>query len=134
MDRLTEDRATLIANALRNNGMFAGTREWLDEHHFTQDEWNAFLDYPAELARMYEFRESNLTAGAVEVTLTFTTHKGKVGEVTEQWACFAPQSDTSKILRVAECGEVIAQLFPKQLPLDVGMALVDTATGEVVGG
>lgn len=132
-DILTEDRAIIIANAIRNDGTFAGSPEWLSDHRVTKDEWEAFLDYPVRLAQMYEWREANLTVGSCEVELTFTKHAGKVGSDDEQWTVFAPQVDTSKILRVAETGTVVAQLFPKQMPMTgENMALVNTETGEVL--
>lgn len=132
-DILTEDRAQIIANAVRNDGTFCGSKEWLGDHHIGKDEWDAFLEYPIRLAQMYEWREANLTVGSCEVELTFTKHAGKVGSDDEQWTVFAPQVDTSKILRVAETGTVVAQLFPKQMPMDgENVALVNVSTGEVL--
>lgn len=123
----------IIANAIRNDGTFVGTEPWLDEHHVTRDEYDAFMEYPARLARMYDWKERNLGVGGVGVQLTFVKHTGKVGSGEETWTVHAPVSDTTKILTVAEHGVVDAQLFPTQLPLDFdGCVTVDVATGEVV--
>ena len=134
--RLGEERAQLIINAIHNDPNFFLSDGWCEEHRVTKEECELFLEYGLRLAQMYEWQESNREVGSVEVGLTFTTHSGKVGSNEEKWACFAPQSDTAKILRVAETGEVTATLTPKQmpLPLDEGMVMVDASTGEVVGG
>ena len=132
--RLDESRTTIIANALTNDNFAVGSEAWLENHHITKDEWNAFLEYPTRLARMYEWREANMDAGTVEVPLTFTSHSGKVGSEEEKWTVFAPQVDTTKIMRVAETGEVVATLTPKQMPLPIDDAvMVNPETGEVVG-
>lgn len=131
--RLGEDRANIIMNAVLTDGTFCGTPEWLESHHITREEFETFLEYPARLARMYEWRESNMAVGSVEAELTFTKHSGKVGQDEESWTVFAPTGDTQKILRVAETGKVIAQLTPQQMPLDLdGVVMVDERTGEVV--
>lgn len=131
--RLTEDRANIIANAIRNDGTFCGTPEWLESHFVTRDEFESFLEYAVRLSTMYDWRESNMTVGSVEARLTFTKHSGKVGSDEEQWTVFAPQSDTTRILRVAETGPVVAQLYPEQMPLDLDgtFAVVNTETGEL---
>ena len=133
-DKLTEDRAQIIYNAVMNDPSFFLQDGWLLEHHVTRDECETFLQYAVDLARMYEWREANRTVGAVEVPLEFTKHSGKVGSDDEQWTVFAPQVDTTKILRVAESGKVIATLEPEQmpLPLDGDLAVVDMSTGELL--
>jgi hypothetical protein len=131
--RLDESRTTIIANAIVNDNFAVGSPAWLENHHIEKDEWDAFLDYPTRLARMYEWREANMDVGSVEVSLTFATHSGKVGSDEEKWTCFAPQADTARILRVAESGKVVAQLFPEQMPLPLeGVGMVDLETGELV--
>ena len=134
--RLGEERATIIINAIRGDNFQIGSEPWLEEHHITADEFDTFLEYGLRLAQMYEWQEVNKEIGSVDVALTFTKHSGKVGSSEETWSVFAPQTDTAKILRVAETGEVTATLTPKQmpLPLDDGMVMVDANTGEVVGG
>lgn len=134
--RLTEDRATIISNALKTDGTFVGSPEWLQSHYIEPWEWEAYLEYPVRLAQMYEWQEMNKDVGSVDVALTFTKHSGKVGSNEETWSVFAPQSDTAKILMVAETGEVTATLTPKQMPLpiDDGMVILDANTGEVVSG
>ena len=131
--RLGEDRAQLIVNAIHSDPSLFGTARWCDEHHIGMDEVETFLEYGLRLAQMYDWRDSNMDVGSVEVELTFTTHSGKVGSDEEKWACFAPQHDTSKILRVAETGKVIATLTPQQMPLDIdGVVMVSEITGEVL--
>lgn len=134
--RLGEERAQLIINAIHNDPTFFLSDGWCSEHNVTKEECETFLDYGLRLAQMYEWQEMNKEVGSVDVALTFTKHSGKVGSSEETWSVFAPQTDTAKILRVAETGEVTATLTPKQmpLPLDDGMVMVDANTGEVVGG
>jgi len=133
MDRLSEDRARIIANAIESDGFAVGSVPWLEEHHVEADEFASFLEYPVRLAQMYDWKERNLGVGGVGVQLTFVKHTGKVGSGEETWTVHAPVSDTTKILMVAEHGVVDAQLFPTQLPLDIdGCVTVDVATGEVV--
>lgn len=131
---LTEDRATIIANAIRNDNFQIGSEPWLTEHHITLDEYHAFLDTPAEYARMAEFKRLNPDVGEVEVEMLFTTHSGKVGSPDEKWAVMIQQKFTNAVLRVAEHGPVIAALMPKQLSfaVDGDYASVDTLTGELV--
>ena len=131
---LTEDRATIIANAIRNDNFQIGSEPWLTEHHITLDEYHAFLDAPAEYARMAEFKRMNPDVGAVEVEMSLTTHSGKVGSPDEKWTVMVPQKFTNAILRVAEHGPVMATLVPMQLSfaIDGEYASVDTLTGELV--
>ncbi len=114
--RLDESRANIIREAIRND---AGSDDWLEYHYVTRDELEMFLDYAVTLSKMYEWRESNAELGSVEVSLTFTKHSGRVGSGEEQWTVFAPQTDTTKIIRVAETGRVIAQLTPEQMPISL---------------
>lgn len=134
--RLDEARATIIKNALMNDNFAVGSDGWLEEHHITRDEYDAFLEYPARLAAMYEWRQMNMDVGSVEVELTFVKHSGKVGSDDEQWSVFAPQADTAKVLMVAQTGPVTATLTPKQMPLPMGdeVGIFDKVTGEVLDG
>lgn len=49
---------------------------------------------------------------------------------------FIPQSDTNKVLAVAESGDVTARLTPRQMPLPFkeGVKVVNEFTGEVLNG
>lgn len=134
--RLGEDRAQIISNAIQNDNFAVGSDGWLDSHHVTKDEYEAFLEYAVRLAKMYDWREVNSEVGSVEVGLTFTSHSGKVGSEEEKWTVFAPQTDTARIMRVAETGRVTAVLTPEQMPLllDEGMGVFDMETGEVIRG
>ena len=93
----------------------------------TADELAELLGMGVAAARARDLRRAGMAAGSAEVTLTFTTHTGKVGSGEEKWACFAPQSDTARILAVAEAGSVTAVLTPAGLP-------VDPETGELLDG
>ena len=131
--RLGEDRAQLIVNAIHNDPTFFMSAGWCSDHNVTKEECELFLEYGLRLAQMYDWREANREVGSAEVELTFTTHSGKVGSDEEKWTCFAPQADTSRILRVAETGAVTAVLTPRQMPLDLdGVAVVNVETGEIV--
>ena len=57
--RLSTARATIVANAIRNDGTFCGTDEWLESHNVTRDEYLTFIEYGQRLAGMYEWRESH---------------------------------------------------------------------------
>lgn len=131
--RLDEGRANIIRNAMRSDNFAIGSETWCDEHHVEKDEYEAFLDYAVEYAKMIDFKAENADVGSVDVELTFTAHNGKVGDVDEKWTCFAPQADTSRILRVAEHGKVIATLLPEQMAIRFGETkYVDRETGEVL--
>ena len=132
--RLGEDRANIIYNAVHNDPSFFMSDAWCIEHNVTRDECEVFLKYALDMARNVDWKAANLTIGAESVMLTFTKHSGKVGQDEEQWTVFAPTSDTQRILRVAETGQVEAQLFPKQMPIDFGdeFAVVSTETGELL--
>ena len=87
----------------------------------------------SSFTKMLDFKAENADAGSVDVELTFTAHNGKVGDVDEKWTCFAPQSYTNSILRVAEHGKVIATLVPEQTAIHLGETkYVDHETGEVL--
>ena len=136
--RLTEARANIIANAIRNDGTFCGSPDWLDSHHITVDEFDAFLAIPAQYLRAQDYRSLHPEVGSVEVPMTFTTHSGKVGQSDEKWTVMIPQKYTNQVLMVAEHGDVSATLVPEvmmvqagQLSLDIEGAMVDPSTGEV---
>lgn len=57
--RLSTARVTIVANAIRNDGTFCGTDEWLESHNVTRDEYLTFIEYGQRLAGMYEWRESH---------------------------------------------------------------------------
>lgn len=134
--RLGEDRAQIILNAIHNDPTFFLSDGWCEDHNVTKDECETFLEYGLRLAKMYDWRAVNSEVGSVEVGLTFTSHSGKVGSEEEKWTVFAPQTDTTRIMRVAETGRVTAVLTPEQmpLPLDEGMGVFDMETGEVIRG
>lgn len=131
--RLNEGKANIIRNAIINDGTFCGTPEWCESHHVERGEFLTLLEYGVRLAAMYDWKDVNTEVGSVDVELTFVKHSGKVGQDEETWTVFAPQSDTSKILLVAEGGAINATLTPKQMPLPLeGMGVFDRATGEVL--
>ncbi|MBR3160159.1 MAG: hypothetical protein IKF14_13830 [Atopobiaceae bacterium] len=131
--RLGESRANTIRNAIVNDRFAVGSTEWCEEHYIGGDEFMAFLQYAVDYAKMLDFKAENADAGSVDVELTFTAHNGKVGDVDEKWTCFAPQSYTNSILRVAEHGKVIATLVPEQMAIHLGETkYVDHETGEVL--
>ena len=135
-EKLTEDRAILIANAIRNDGTFCGSPSWLEDHNIGFDEFDAFLESAAELARAREFRTANPNVGAVEAEMVFTTHNGKVGTDDEKWTVYIPHKYTNKVLSVAEHGKVTAVLMPSELAIETQGAQMqlpfDAVTGEIL--
>lgn len=132
--RLTEDKAHAIADAIRNDGTFCGTDEWLATHDIGRDEFETFLADACDYARVVENRSTYTGSVEVEVEMTFTTHKGKVGSEDETWAVFIPHKHTNRVLSVAEHGKVVARLTPSELAVtspDQMEIEFDTETGEV---
>lgn len=133
-DKLTEDRAIIIANAIRNDGTFCGTREWLESHHITADEFAAFLDYPAMLSRMWAYRETH-PDDVASVRFEGTACK-KLG-VTRDKTTFSIDIDRSSVntdtLAMFLEQEVLVQLVNKSLPTETGDQMsIDFDTGEVL--
>ncbi len=132
--KLTEDAAYAIADAIRNDGTFCGTDEWLGAHGIGRDEFETFLAVPAEYARVAAYRASHVGVGEVEVEMTFTTHKGKVGSEDESWTVFIPHRHTNRVLSVAEGGKVVGRLMPSEMVMtqpDQMELPIDPVTGEV---
>lgn len=129
--RLDEGRANIIRNSILNDHMMVGSPEWLEEHHITRDEFEAFLMAAVEYAKQLDFKRENMGVGSVEVDITFTSHSGKVGSTDSKWTAFIPQNQTNRVLSVAEHGMVRATLVPSQMAIDLDGTYVDTETGEL---
>ena len=131
--RLSMARATLVANAIRNDGTFAGSDEWLDAHNVTRDEYLTFIEYGQRLAGMYEWRDTHseyppsVDCEAL-VTKASATKKGVVLtlEITP--------SALPKVQPLID-EPLVIQMYPQQMPLpfeeDVDYVKVD-ANGELV--
>lgn len=130
--RLDESHANIIRNAIRSDNFSVGSEPWCEEHNVTPEQFEAFLEFAVECARMRDFKVENADVGAVDVEMAFTTHSGKVGSTEEKWAVFIPQHYTTEILRVAEHGKVIATIAPERIALPVGTVLMDDETGELL--
>lgn len=124
--RIGADRVDFIANVCRTNSWFNAP---LEEKGITADEWEAFVSFAEEYARISESRASGVYPGSVEVEMVFSTHSGKVGQDDEKWNVLIPHRYTDKVLRVAESGTVIGTLASAQVTVPMSF---DPSTGEVV--
>ena len=113
--KIGEGVATRMREAIRTDGTFCGTKEWLNDHGFTRDEFEAFLEYAVLYARINDRRQLGLNAEETTAVLTFMNHSGKVGQDEEKWTCMSPRKFTDDILRVAEHGPVMVSMFPADL-------------------
>lgn len=132
--RLGEGKANIIRNAIKSDGFSVGSREWLESHYISADEFESFLDYGVLMARNLDWRDSNLDVGSAEVEMQFISHTGKVGDNYEKWTVHVPNEYTKDILVVAgSTDRVLAHVFPNQLVMDLDgdMAMVDAFTGEL---
>ena len=130
--RLSTARTNIIANAIRNDGMFCGTDEWLESHNVTRDEFLTFLEYPTRLAGMYEWRENHADVPPMVecdalVTKASATKKGVTLTVD------VTPSALPKVQPLID-EPVVVQMYPMQAPLPSGdeeYVMVD-ADGEIV--
>lgn len=113
--KIDEGVANRMREAIRSDGTFCGTDEWLKDHGFTRDEYEAYLECAVLYARMMDQRRLGLNADASTAILTFLNHSGKVGQDEEKWTCMSPRKFTDDILRVAEHGPVMVSMFPADL-------------------
>ena len=131
--RLTSDRAIIIHNAIINDGSFVGSEPWLEEHHITRDELDAFLEYGVRLSRMYEWRDENMDVPPmVETKVIFRKYSGDDKNGIVKWVVETTVDALPRILPITGTA-VTAMLYPEQMPLPIDdMVEVDVATGEVM--
>jgi hypothetical protein len=131
--KIGEGIANRMREAIRTDGTFCGTDEWLQTHGFTRDDFEAFLECGVLYARMNDQRQMGMNPDASTAILTFTTHSGKVGQDEEKWTCMSPRKFTDSILRVAEHGPVMVSMFPADLTPSGQMSFDwDDETGEIL--
>jgi hypothetical protein len=131
--KIGEGIANRMREAIRTDGTFCGTDEWLQQHSFTRDEFEAFLECGVLYARMNDQRQMGLNPDASTAILTFLNHSGKVGQDEEKWTCMSPRKFTDDILRVAEHGPVMVSMFPADLtPSGQTRFDWDDETGEIL--
>ena len=132
--KLDESRANIIREAIKNDGTFCGTEEWLESHYISRDEFEAFLEYPVLLAKVYEYRGMNKdTPAMVETKATF-----KPGALKRDSVVLKVEMPPSKVAQVQTLIDepVYLMIYPEQLPLplDEGYVVLDERTGEVING
>lgn len=116
--RLSVARATLIANALKNDGTFAGTPEWLDAHNIKQGEYDSFIDYAQRLAQMYEWRDDHSDFPPFAECDAIVT-KGNVTKKGVTLTIDVSPSALPTIQRYID-EDCVMQLYPAQMPLPMG--------------
>ena len=125
--RLSTARATIVANAIRNDGTFCGTDEWLESHNVTRDEYLTFIEYGQRLAGMYEWREGHADMPPVVecdavIGKASATKKGVTLTVD-----VTPAALPSIQPLIDE--PVVVQMYPMQMPLptdDAEYVMVDS--------
>ena len=131
---LSSDTALTIKEALLTDGTFTGTPEWADHHGFDLDEYDRFLDFAVQLAKMYEWRKLHMDCPPM-VEAKAIIDKGVVDKKGAKLTITVSGKTLSQIEPIID-ESVVLQIFPEQMPLpfNEGMAVVDVETGEVVNG
>ena len=131
---LSSETALTIKEALLTDGTFTGTAEWADHHGFDLDEYDRFLDFAVQLAKMYEWRRNHESVPPM-VEAKAIIDKGVVDKKGAKLTVTVPGKTLAQIEPIID-ESVWLQVFPEQMPLpfNEGIAVVDMETGEVVNG
>lgn len=123
---LSPDVASSIADALKNDGTFTGTPEWADAHGFDLAEYDRFIEFGVQLAKMYEYRANHMGIPPM-VEVKGTIEKAVTDKKGTKLTVTVPSKALSQIQPHID-QELIIQLFSEQMPLP----MVDVETGELV--
>ena len=130
---LSLEAAQTVREAIRTDGTFTGTPEWLDEHGIEREEFERFLDFACDLAAMYEWRSNHESVPPMVEAKAIIT-KGTLDKKGAKLTVEVRGKTLSQVEPIIE-EAVLIQIFPEQMPLPMDMgevALVDTETGEVI--
>lgn len=129
---LDGETAASIREALMTDGTFSGTEEWADHHGFDLDEYQRFLDFGVQLAKMYEWRSSHESCPPMVEAKAVVTK----GTLDKKGAKLTVEVNGRTLAQVEPFIEepVFIQFYPEQMPLpmDDGVGVIDMETGEVV--
>lgn len=129
---LDAETAATIREALLTDGTFSGTEEWADHHGFDLDEYNRYLDFGVQLAEMYEWRSSHESCPPMVEAKAVVTK----GTLDKKGAKLTVEVRGKTLAQVEPYIEepVLIQIYPEQMPLPMndGIGVIDTQTGEVI--